>query len=117
MILFVGTSKIGQINMALKVSDKEVLCRVKARKKKVTNFRNSQKMPLKVGIHLPNVMSSLRPIWDFFNEVIKSQWSPSGRRVWKLVERGKRGASEVLIMFYLLLLVVVTWGCSLCTIH
>lgn len=57
--------------MALKVSDKEVLCRVKARKKKVTNFRNSQKMPLKVGINLPNAMSSLRPTRDFFNEVMK----------------------------------------------
>lgn len=57
--------------MALNVSDKEILCRVQTRKKKVANFRNSQKMPWKEAINPLHGLSRLQPTWDYSNEVVR----------------------------------------------
>lgn len=49
---------VRRLDEEVKVSDKEALCRVKARRKKVANFRSSQGIHTKVGINLPRGLSS-----------------------------------------------------------
>lgn len=70
---------VRRLDEVVKVSDKKVPCRVQARKKKVANFRNSQKMHSKVSINLPHGLSSSQPIWAVKVEADAWIWS-----LWKL---------------------------------